>query len=156
MESMNLLDITIRYFNTIVFVLCVLFGTSCMFACWIAWREIHRKQHIIRSVIAAYNIAEDALERGRTPRGDFQPDANVVQTVLNGVQEILNAVYGEITGKPIPPREERLRGTEKSTDDEGVANLWKRKQKAPRLNIDTVVPTLMPEENRRQHVISHQ
>jgi hypothetical protein len=156
MESMNLLDITIRYFNTIIFVLCVLFGTSCLFACWIAWREVHRKQNIIRSVIAAYNIAEDALERGRSPRGDFQPDASVVQTVLNGVQEILNAVHGEITGKPIPTREDRLRGIEKSADTEGVARIWKRRQKKPKPNIDTAVPTLMPEENRRQHAVSHQ
>src|SRR5512136_1786131 len=98
MESMNLLDITIRYFNTIVFVLCVLFGTSSLFASWIAWREIHRKQNIIRSVIAAHNIAEDALERGQSLRGDFHLDASVAETVLNGVQEILNAVHGEITG----------------------------------------------------------
>lgn len=156
MESMNLLDITIRYFNTIIFVLCVLFGTSCLFACWIAWREIHRKQNISRSIIAAYNIAEDALERGRSPRGDFQPDASVVQTVLNGVQEILNAVYGEITGKPIPPKEERVPETEKSADNEGVTGIRKRKRRAASLDIDTAVPTLMPEENRRQHAISHQ
>ncbi len=44
MEHMNLLDITIRYFNVIVFVLCVLFGMISLFASWIAWREIHRKQ----------------------------------------------------------------------------------------------------------------
>lgn len=156
MESMNLLDITIRYFNTIVFVLCVLFGTSSLFASWIAWREIHRKQNIIRSVIAAYNIAEDTLERGQLPRGDFQLDPSVVETVLNGVQEILNAVHGEITGKPIPPREERLCHIGESDRPTGLARVWKRKQEIQRLDIDTAVPTLIPEERGHQQAISHQ
>ena len=66
MEGMNLLDITIKYFNVIVFVMCILFGMTSLFASWIAWREIHRKNNIIRSVVAAYNIAEDTLEKGRT------------------------------------------------------------------------------------------
>ena len=63
MEGMNLLDITIKYFNVIVFVMCILFGMTSLFASWIAWREIHRKNNIIRSVVAAYNIAED-METG--------------------------------------------------------------------------------------------
>ena len=69
METMNLLDITIKYFNVIVFVLFVIFGMISLFASWIAWREIHRKNNIIRSVLAAYNIAEDTLEKGRTSGG---------------------------------------------------------------------------------------
>ena len=79
MESMNLLDITIKYFNVIVFVMCVLFGMISLFASWIAWREIHRKKNIIRGVIAAYNIAEDALEKGRTPSGELDLDPMVTQ-----------------------------------------------------------------------------
>ncbi len=156
MESINLLDITIRYFNTIVFVLCVLFGTSSLFASWIAWREIHRKQNIIRSVIAAYNIAEDTVERGRSPRGDFQMDPSVVETVLNGVQEILNAVHGEITGKAIPPREERVRHTEESTARTGLARVWKRKEDIRHFDIDTAAPELILEERGHQRAISHQ
>jgi hypothetical protein len=108
---MNLLDITIKYFNLIVFVLCVLFGMISFFASWIAWREIQRNRTIVRSVTAAYNIVEDTVEKGRTPLGDFRMDPTLTATVLNNLQEILNAMYGEVTGKPIPPREDRGHGS---------------------------------------------
>lgn len=110
---MNLLDITIKYFNLIVFVLCVLFGMISFFASWIAWREIQRNRTIVRSVTAAYNIVEDTVEKGRTPLGDFRMDPALTATVLNNLQEILNAMYGEVTGKPIPPREDRGHGSKR-------------------------------------------
>jgi hypothetical protein len=128
MESMNLLDITIKYFNVIVFVMCVIFGMTSLFASWIAWREIHRKKNIIRSVLAAYNIAEDTLEKGRTPEGDLELDPTIVQTVFNSLQEILNAIYGEVTGKPIPPLEERSHGSRLRSGLASVAKVWKRKE----------------------------
>lgn len=128
MESMNLLDITIKYFNVIVFVMCVIFGMTSLFASWIAWREIHRKKNIIRSVLAAYNIAEDTLEKGRTPEGDLELDPTIVQTVFNSLQEILNAIYGEVTGKPIPPLEERSHGSRLRSGLASVTKVWKRKE----------------------------
>src|SRR4030065_2493141 len=88
MEHLNLLDLTIKYFNVLIFVLCALFGMTSLFASWIAWREVHRKQNIIRSIIAAYNIAEDTLEKGRTPRGELQLDPAIFQTVFHIIHEI--------------------------------------------------------------------
>jgi len=151
MESMNLLDITIRYFNVIVFVMCVLFGMISLFASWIAWREIHRKKNIIRSVIAAYNIAEDTLEKGRTPVGDFDMDPAIVQTIFNSLQEILNAIYGEVTGKPIPPREERTHGSGRFAAMRSIGKIWKRDETGDRVNIDTDVPDLIPDEKEHHH-----
>jgi hypothetical protein len=155
MEHLNLLDITIRYFNVIVFILCVLFGMTSLFSSWIAWREVHRKQNIIRSVLAAYNIAEDTLESSRTPRGDFDFDPATVQTVFNSLQEILNAVYGEVTGKPIPPREERGHGSRKRSGGKGISRVWHRKDAGERINIDHAVPSLIPDDKGRQPSISH-
>ncbi len=155
MENMNLLDITIKYFNVIVFVLCVLFGMTSVFASWIAWREIHRRKNIIRSIIAAYNIAEDTLERGRTPRGDIQLDPTIVQTVFNSIQEILNAVYGEITGKSIPVRDERTHGSEKSSAVSKFKSILKRKEGTEGLNIDTAVPNLVAEDKEHRESFSH-
>lgn len=155
MESMNLLDITIKYFNVIVFVMCVLFGMISLFASWIAWREIHRKKNIIRSVIAAYNIAEDTLENGRTPVGDFDMDPAIVQTIFNSLQEILNAIYGEVTGKPIPPREERTHGSGRFAAMRAIGKIWKREATNDRVNIDTDVPELIPDEKEHhRHGIS--
>jgi hypothetical protein len=155
MEHMNLLDITIRYFNVIVFVLCVLFGMISLFASWIAWREIHRKQNIIRSVLAAYNIAEDTLERSRTPRGDFDFDPAIVQTVFNSLQEILNAVYGEVTGRPIPPREERAHGSGRLAAVKNLGRVLQRRESRERVDIDHCVPTLIAEDKGREQSISH-
>ncbi|MFC1835637.1 hypothetical protein ACFL2Q_13020 [Thermodesulfobacteriota bacterium] len=146
MQSMNLLDITIKYFNVIVFVLCVLFGMISFFASWIAWREIHHKRNIIRSVIAAYNITEDTLAKGTTADGDFRLDPTIVQTILNSLQEILNAVYGEATGKPIPPREERAHGKGRSQGLQAIKKALNRKEPAEHMNIETEVPVLLPEE----------
>jgi hypothetical protein len=154
MEHMNLLDITIRYFNVIVFVLCVLFGMISLFASWIAWREIHRKQNIIRSIVAAYNITEDTLEESRTARGDFEFDTATVQTVFNSLQEILNAVYGEVTGKPIPPREERTHGAGRRSASKGMGRVWHRKESEERMNIDHGVPSLVPDDKSRQCSVS--
>lgn len=154
MEAMNLLDITIKYFNVIVFVMCVLFGMISLFASWIAWREIHRKKNIIRSVVAAYNIAEDTLEKGRTPVGDFDMDPAIVQTIFNSMQEILNAIYGEVTGKSIPPREERTHGSGRFAAMRTISKVWKRKEESDRVNIDTEVPALIHEEKERHHSIS--
>lgn len=146
METMNLLDITIKYFNVIVFVMCVVFGMVSFFASWIAWREIHRKRNIIRSVVAAYNIAEDTLEQGRSPAGEFHMDPSIVQTVFNSLQEILNAVYGEVTGKPIPPREEREHGRRASTNSRAMKKALKSSQSQEQLKLDSEVPTLIPDE----------
>jgi hypothetical protein len=154
MEHMNLLDITIKYFNVIVFVLCVLFGMTSLFASWIAWREVHRKQNIIRSVIAAYNIAEDTIEKGRTPRGELQLDPAIVQTVFNSIQEILNAVYGEITGKSIPARDERIPGSSQSSGPGSLRRLRKRKEESERINVDTGVPSLILEDKEHRQGIS--
>ena len=155
MEHMNLLDITIRYFNVIVFVLCVLFGMISLFASWIAWREIHRKQNIIRSVLAAYNIAEDTLEQSRTPGGDFEFDPAIVQTVFNSLQEILNAVYGEVTGKPIPPREERKHGSGRFAAVKNLGRILHRRESHERMNVDRSVPNLIPEDKGREQITSH-
>jgi hypothetical protein len=151
METMNLLDITIKYFNVIVFVLCVLFGMTSLFASWIAWREIHRKKNIIRSVVAAYNIAEETLEKGRTPIGDFDMDPAIVQTVFNSLQEILNAIYGEVTGKPIPPREERQHGSGKLAAVRGMVRVLRRHPEEDRVDLDHEVPELLPDERERHH-----
>jgi hypothetical protein len=155
MEAMNLLDVTIKYFNVIVYVLCVLFGMTSLFASWIAWREIHRKKNIIRSVIAAYNIAEDTIEKGRTPQGDLALDPAIVQTVFNSLQEILNAIYGEITSKPIPPREERAHGSRLLAGVGAVGRWWKRKDSEETLKGEGEVPPLIPDERGRRHSPSH-
>jgi len=153
METMNLLDITIKYFNVIVFVLFVIFGMISLFASWIAWREIHRKNNIIRSVLAAYNIAEDTLEKGRTSEGDLQLDPAIVETVFNSLQEILNAVYGEVTGKPIPARDDRTHGSIKVLPGIAKRKIRKRKDIAEALNMETAVPGFIPQEGQhRQHI----
>jgi hypothetical protein len=150
MESMNLLDVTIKYFNVIVFVLCVIFGMTSLFASWVAWREIHRKKNIIRSVIAAYNIAEDALEKGRTPEGEVQLDPSVMQTIFNSLQEILNAIYGEVTGRPMPPKEERVHGSRKASGGNVITKAFRRKDHEEPLDADKGVPTLISGD-RGQH-----
>jgi hypothetical protein len=155
MEGMNLLDITIKYFNVIVFVMCILFGMTSLFASWIAWREIHRKNNIIRSVVAAYNIAEDTLEKGRTPRGDFDLDPAIVQTIFNSLQEILNAIYGEVTGKLMPPREERMHGSRKFGSLYAITKVWRRKEADDLPNICEIGPTLVPDEPDRNHISAH-
>jgi len=152
---MNLLDITIKYFNVIVFIMCVLFGMTSLFASWIAWREIHRKRNIIRSVIAAYNIAEDTLEKGRTPSGELQIDPTMVQTVFNSLQEILNAIYGEVTGKPMPPREERTHGSQRISSIKAIGRVLRKKDRDEGFNADRAVPTLVPEEREHHHYMSN-
>ncbi len=151
MESMNLLDITIKYFSVIVFVMCVLFGMIAFFASWIAWRELHKKKNIIRSIIAAYNITEDTLEKGRTAVGGFELDPAIVQTTFNSLQEILNAIYGEVTSKPMPSREERTHGYGKPTGVRALGRAFRRKGAEERLDIDHAVPTLVPDEKEHQH-----
>ncbi|MGB9616444.1 MAG: hypothetical protein ACP5M0_11435 [Desulfomonilaceae bacterium] len=122
MEGMNLLDVTIKYFNVIVFVLCVLFGMTSFLASWVAWREIKKKNNIVRSVLAAYNVVEETLEKGRSAEGDVLLEPSVVETVLNSVQEILNVIYGEMTGKPIPPLDERLHGSRRTSRAKRVSD----------------------------------
>lgn len=134
MESMNLLDITIKYFNVIVFVMCVVFGMISFFASWIAWREIHHKRNIMRSIIAAYNITEDTLEKGKTLSGEVRLDPAIVQTVFHSLQEILNAVYGEISGRSIPPREARVRSERKSFGLKSIRSALKRNKPMEPLN----------------------
>jgi len=151
---MNLLDITIKYFNVIVFVLCVLFGMISFFASWVAWREIHRKRNIIRSVVAAYNITEDTLEKGRTETGEFDLDPSIVQTIFNSLQEILNAVYGEVTGKPIPAREERSHGRRKGSGLQAIKDAFARRETEDPINIDREVPTLVPDEKEHHSSVS--
>ncbi len=155
MEQMNLLDITIKYFNVIIFVLCVVFGMISFFASWIAWREIHRNRNIIRSIIAAYNIAEDSLEKGRAQHGDFALDPSIVQTVFNSLLEIMNAIYGEVTGRPMPSKEERAHGLRKSAGLRVFKKAFKKAEPEERLNIDSQVPTLVPDERERPHAIPH-
>jgi uncharacterized membrane protein len=155
MESMNLLDITIKYFNVIVFVLCVAFGMISLFASWVAWREIHRKKNIIRSVIAAYNIAEDGLEKGQVRDGEFQLDPAIVQTIFNSLAEILNAVYGEVTGKPMPPREERVHGSRKASGGTVVARVFRRKGHEEALDVDKGVPTLITGDREHHRYIAN-
>jgi hypothetical protein len=153
METMNLLDITIKYFNVIVFVMCIVFGMVSFFASWIAWRELHRKRNIIRSVVAAYNIAEDTLEQGRSPGGEFHLDPSIVQTVFNSLQEILNAVYGEVTGKPIPPREDREHGRRAAASRRAMKKALKAAQSQEQLKLDSEVPALVPDEREHRHSI---
>ncbi len=151
MESMNLLDITIKYFNMIVFVMCILFGMISFLASWIAWREIHHKRNIMRSVIAAYNIAEDTLEKGTTRDGQLQLDPTVIQTVFNSIQEILNAIYGEVTGKPIPPREERTHGLMSAGKPRGLRKVFGRKSDTDQgIDPESDVPTLVPDQKEHQ------
>jgi len=157
METMNLLDITIKYFNVIVFLLCVVFGMISLFASWVAWRELHRKRNIIRSVIAAYNIAEDAVDKGRTPSGDLELDPAIVQTIFNSLQEILNAVHGEITGKPIPPREDRVHGSRKIQSLRSLTGVLRRKGKesGEKLDVDKAVPALVADDREHHQHCSH-
>ncbi|MFH1113434.1 MAG: hypothetical protein V1792_05890 [Pseudomonadota bacterium] len=155
METMNLLDITIKYFNVIVFVMCVLFGMTSLFASWVAWREIHRKRNIIRSVIAAYNIAEDTLENGRTPGGELQIDPAMVQTVFNSLQEVLNAIYGEVTGKPMPPREDRTHGSRRIAGVKAIGRVFRKKGGDEAFNADRAVPQLIPEEREHHQYMSN-
>ncbi len=151
MDTMNLLDITIKYFHVIIFVLCVLFGMTSFFASWVAWREIHRKRNIIRSVIAAYNIAEDTIAKGRTPSGELQLEPQIVETVFNSLQEILNAIHGEVTGKPMPAREERIPGAAKSSPSRGIPRLWRRSgDSSDTINIEKEVPSLIPDTREYQ------
>ncbi len=151
MDTMNLLDITIKYFHVIIFVLCVVFGMTSFFASWVAWREIHRKRNIIRSVIAAYNIAEDTIEKGRTPDGALHLEPQIVETVFNSLQEILNAIHGEVTGKPIPAREERIPGTTKTAASRGRSSLWRRSgDSSDTINIEKEVPALIPDTREYQ------
>lgn len=156
MESMNLLDVTIKYFNVIVFVMCVVFGMISFFASWIAWREIQHKRNIMRSVLAAYNITEDTVENGRTPSGDLDLDPEIVQTVFNSLQEILNAIYGDVTGKQIPSREERMQDREgKSGGLRGIRSVLGRKEKPQVIDADIDVPALMPDELKHHEEVSH-
>ncbi|MBM3299567.1 MAG: hypothetical protein FJY85_06415 [Deltaproteobacteria bacterium] len=155
MESMNLLDITIKYFNVIVFVLCVIFGMISLLASWVAWREIHKKKNIIRSVIAAYNITEDGLEKGQIPDREFQLDPAIVQTILNSLGEILNAVYGEVTGKPMPPREERAHGSRKASGGTVIARVFRRKGQEDALDVDKGVPTLITGDREHHRYIAN-
>ena len=155
MESMNLLDITVRYFNVIVFVMCVIFGMTSLFASWIAWREIHRKKNIVRSILAAYNIAEDAQEKGRTGCGDFDLDPVVVQTMFNSLQEVLNAMYGEMTGKPIPPREGRSHGSGRLARAAEIGKFWRRKRDRERMDPDHATPALIAEDREHHRYTSH-
>lgn len=155
METMNLLDFTIKYFNVIVFVLCILFGMISFFASWVAWRELHKRRNIIRSIVAAYNIAEDTVEKGRTPLGELRLDPAIVETVFNSLQEVLNSIYGEVTGKPMPPREERSHGSGKIPGLSAVSRVLMRKDTGERLNVDRAVPTLIPEDREHHHTVSH-
>ncbi|MFH0822484.1 MAG: hypothetical protein V2B18_07010 [Pseudomonadota bacterium] len=151
MDGMTVLDITIKYFNVIVFVMCVLFGMISFFASWIAWREIHHNRNIIRSVIAAYNIIEDTLEKGRTPSGEPDIDPAVVQTVFNSLQEILNAVYGEVTGKPLPSREERARNAKKGLGLGAIRKVLQRKAPVDGGNSERIVPPFVAGDAEQQH-----
>jgi hypothetical protein len=149
METMNLLDITIKYFNVIVFVMCVIFGMISFFASWVAWREIHHKRNIMRSVIAAYNITEDTVEKSRTSTGELEIDPAVLQTVFNSLQEVLNAVYGELTGRSIPPRDERAHGTRKAPSSRSLGKILDRRRSDKRLDADHEVPSLLPDEREQ-------
>jgi hypothetical protein len=135
---MSLLDITVKYFSVIVFVLCVLFGMISLFASWVAWRELHKKKNLIRGLVAAYNIAEDALEQGRDPMGVYRPDPAVTQTVFNSLLEVLNALYGEVSGKPMPAREDRGHGRDKAKAGGLLARFFRKKDQTGHYEISTV------------------
>ncbi len=148
MESMNLLDVTIRYFNVIVFVLCVIFGATSLFASWIAWREIQKKRNLIRSIVALYNISEDAIEKGGNIQGEWRLEPAIVQTVLNTMQEVLNAMYGEVTGKPIPIIEERTHGSKRILAGK-ISGVLKKKNQDDLLNVATETPNLARTQKER-------
>jgi hypothetical protein len=154
MESMNLLDVTIKYFNLIVFVLCVFFGMISFFASWVAWRAMLHTRNVTRGVIAAYNIIEDTFEKGRTPTGDLELDPSIVQTVFNSLQEILNAIYGDVTGRPIPPKEERGHGARKAGKLAPTRGDMPAKDPQAELRIDAAAPPLIPGERDRHHGVS--
>lgn len=147
MEGMNLLDFTIKYFNVIVFVLCVLFGMTSFLASWVVWREIKKKNNIVRSVLAAYNVVEETLHKGRTPDGDIVLEPAVVETVFNSLQEILNVIYGEMTGKPIPPLDERLHGSRKKSRTRSMAD-GTSPHELSMVEIDTQRVEYIEEENQ--------
>lgn len=154
MESMNLLDVTIKYFSVIVFLMCVLFGMTSLFASWVAWREIHRKRNIIRSVIAAYNITEDSLERARRHDGTLDLDPALIQTIFNSLQEVLNAIYGEVTGRSMPPRDERAHGARRVRVG-SLRRVFTAKESCEPINVDKEVPTLIPSERERHQCVSN-
>lgn len=147
MEGMNLLDVTIKYFNVIVFVLCVLFGMTSFLASWVAWREIKKKNNIVRSVLAAYNVVEDTLEKGRTTDGHLLLEPTIVEIVFNSVQEILNVIYGEMTGKPIPPLDERLHGSRKTSHTRKLSDRSKPHETVP-MEIDSQRVEYIEEEDQ--------
>jgi hypothetical protein len=129
-------------------VLCVLFGVTSFFASWTAWREVYKRRAITKSILAAYNIAEDTLEKGRSPRGDFEIDPFTAQTVFHTLQEVLNAMYSDITGKPIPSKEERLHGSRKSKSGRG-GSFFSRKDAEPEIMV--AAPAAPPQEEHRPH-----
>jgi hypothetical protein len=155
METMGLFDIAIKYFNVIVFIMCVVFGVASVFASWIAWRELIRKKNIIRSIVAAYNITEDTIEKGQTPSGDVLLDPAIVQTVLSNLQEVLNAMYGEITGRSMPPKEQRAHGSRRLAALLAATGLLQRKQPRRSSETETVAPTLVAKDRDRRHFSSH-
>jgi hypothetical protein len=155
METIGLLDITIKYFNVIVFVLCVVFGMVSVFASWVAWREIIRKKNIVRSLVAAYNMTEDAMEKGQTPSGDLLLDPTVVQTVFDNLQEVLNAIYGEVTGNPMPSKEQRVHGSRRLAAILGTAKAVKKKLRSHGHDVDDVATALPPEDTDHHHYSSH-
>lgn len=146
MDSMSLLDITVKYFSVIIFVLCVLFGMISLFASWVAWRELHKKKNLIRGLVAAYNIAEDALEQGRDPMGVYNPDPAVTQTVFNSMLEVLNALYGEVSGKPMPAREDRGHGRDKNKRAGIIGKIFRKKDRESQLYADSAPPNVIPED----------
>ncbi len=147
MDSMSLLDITVKYFSVIIFVLCVLFGMISLFASWVAWRELHKKKNLIRGLVAAYNIAEDALEQGRDPMGVYRPDPAVTQTVFNSMLEVLNALYGEVSGKPMPAREDRGHGRDKNKNAGIIGKIFRKKDRENQLYVDSAPPNIIPEDH---------
>jgi hypothetical protein len=149
MDSMSLLDITVKYFSVIVFVLCVLFGMISLFASWVAWRELHKKRNLIRGLVAAYNIAEDALDQGRDPMGVYRPDPAVTQTVFNSLLEVLNALYGEVSGKPMPAREDRGHGRDRAKASGIMGRLFRKKKPTDLYEVNTVAPNMPPEDQDR-------
>jgi len=150
MEGMNLLDLTIKYFNVIVFVLCVFFGMTSFLASWVAWREIKKKNNMLRSVVAAYNIVEDTMEKGRTPEGDVRLDPNIVETVFNSVQEILNVIYGEMTGKPMPALEQRLHGAARIAGTKQRVSFWRKAERDTSADIHNATVEYVEDERSRE------
>jgi hypothetical protein len=155
METMGLMEITIKYFNVIVFIMCVLFGMISFFASWVAWNEIRKRKSLVRSVVAAYNIAEDAVEKGSAPSGNFCLDPALIQMSFNNLQEVLNAVYGEITGKPMPPREERLHGSRRLAAMIGLRKSAVRGAHTPEFDLVEAEATPIHEDREHHHTAFH-